>query len=244
MTQTVLSAARTLSESVNSLEFSDPVAFVYNPLEYAWDQYRQYVETYGAGRKRVIFLGMNPGPWGMAQTGVPFGEINHVRHWLGVDGTVGKPEAEHPKRPVEGFSCRRSEVSGSRLWSFFAEKYGSAAIFFADHFVANYCPLVFMEQSGKNRTPDKLRSDEKQPLFEACDRCLIDTILLMNPEWLIGIGKFAEERFGNVAERLSRTGFSPKIGRILHPSPASPAANRGWAAAAEDQLVELGVWKR
>jgi len=29
---------------------------------------------------------------------------------------------------------------------------------------------------------------------------------------------------------------------VLHPSPASPAANRGWGEAATRQLVELGVW--
>jgi len=42
---------------------------------------------------------MNPGPWGMAQTGVPFGEINAVKDWLGINAEVDKPQKQHPKRP-------------------------------------------------------------------------------------------------------------------------------------------------
>ena len=38
------------------------------------------------------------------------------------------------------------------------------------------------------------------------------------------------------------TGTTVRTGRILHPSPASPLANRGWAAAATGQLLALGVW--
>jgi single-strand selective monofunctional uracil DNA glycosylase len=33
------------------------------------------------------------------------------------------------------------------------------------------------------------------------------------------------------------------LGKVLHPSPASPAANRGWAEAATRQLIEQGVWQ-
>ncbi len=235
----LLSASKNLSARVERLTFSAPVSCVYNPLKYAWKQYERYVSSYGLGRKKVLFLGMNPGPWGMAQTGVPFGEITLVQDWLGISGDVGKPDPEHPKRPIEGFSCRRSEVSGRRLWSFFAEKFETAEAFFADHFVANYCPLVFMEETGRNRTPDKLKPDERRALFDACDEHLIEIVLCMRPAWLIGIGGFAEKRFGGISEELARRGANPKIGRILHPSPANPAANRGWAIAVEREMREL-----
>jgi single-strand selective monofunctional uracil DNA glycosylase len=59
----------------------------------------------------------------------------------------------------------------------------------------------------------------------------------LQPEWLIGIGDFATQR----AADLCRKGAS-KLGRILHPSPANPAANRNWSAVATRQLRELGVW--
>ena len=81
---------------------------------------------------------MNPGPFGMVQTGVPLGEIAAVRDWMGIEATVEKPATENPKRPIEGFACTRSEVSGRRLWGLFAERFGTAEAFFTDHFVANY----------------------------------------------------------------------------------------------------------
>ena len=237
----LLASAKQLITRVDSLEFSPPVDYVYNPLKYAWAPHEDYVRKYGGGSKRVIFLGMNPGPWGMAQTGVPFGEIGHVVGWLGIHGTVGAPRREHPKRPVEGFSCTRSEVSGRRLWSLFAGRFGTAEEFFSSHFVVNYCPLVFMEESGRNRTPDKLPAGEREGLFGACDSHLIETIQALRPEWIIGIGNFAYMRIRDVVERLDNTIHS-RVGKILHPSPASPAANRGWSDIVVRQLEELGVW--
>ena len=94
-------------------------------------------------------MGMNPGPWGMAQTGVPFGEIDAVRNWIEIEEPVEKPDNEHPKRPIEGFDCQKSEVSGRRLWGLFSEKYPKAEDFFADHYVVNYCPLVWMEERAE-----------------------------------------------------------------------------------------------
>jgi len=184
---------------------------------------------------------MNPGPWGMAQTGVPFGEIGLVRDWLGIVGAVGKPPEEHPKRPIEGFECSRSEVSGRRLWGWARERFGSPERFFERFFVWNYCPLVFMEESGRNRTPDKLPVTEREPLFAACDEALRRAVETLEPAWVVGIGKFAETRASEaLAERLE-SGAGTCVGGILHPSPASPAANRGWAAQAERQLRSLGI---
>jgi len=197
------------------------------------------LQRYGKGRKRVLFLGMNPGPFGMAQTGVPFGEVAAVRDWMGIEEPVGKPEREHPKRPVQGFACPKSEVSGRRLWGLFAERFGPAENFFREHFVVNYCPLVWMSASGANLTPDKLSATEMVPVEEACLMHLAETIRTTKPEWLVGVGAFAEARLQQAAAQV---GGSFSIGRVLHPSPASPAANRGWAEAATKQLVGQGVW--
>lgn len=232
----LIEAARVLSREVDALAFAAPVSHVYNPLDYAWEVHRNYLERYGDGKKRVIFLGMNPGPFGMAQTGVPFGEIAAVRDWLGLEGPVGKPARENPRRPVEGFACQRGEVSGQRLWGLFRERFGTPEAFFAEHFVANYCPLVFFEE-GRNLTPDKLPAREAEPLQAACDAHLRAMIEALAPEWVIGVGAWAEKR-----ATLALAGLPVRFGRILHPSPASPAANRGWAAAATRQLVELGIW--
>lgn len=232
----LIAAARTLSAAVDALPFAPPVSHVYNPLDYAWAPHEAYLRRYGAQRKRIVFLGMNPGPFGMVQCGVPFGEIDAVRDWMGIEAPIGKPARENPKRPVEGFACTRSEVSGRRLWSLFRERFGTADAFFAEHFVANYCPLAFFDH-GRNLTPDKLPAAEAAPLYAACDAHLRALVAALEPEWVIGIGAFAEAR---AVEALA--GLPLCIGRVLHPSPASPAANRGWSEAATRQMVAQGLW--
>jgi single-strand selective monofunctional uracil DNA glycosylase len=235
----LIAAARKLSGQVDELKFTSPVAHVYNPLTYAWSAHEEYLRRFGAGRKRVVFLGMNPGPFGMMQTGIPFGEIAAVRDWLGISAKVKRPTVEHPKRPVLGFDCPRSEVSGRRLWKLFLERFGSPEKFFAEHFVANYCPLAFLSDSGSNVTPNTLSKTERTQLSAVCDEHLRRMLEILEPEWLIGIGAFARER-GELAVAYSKI----HVGQILHPSPASPKANRhDWGQTATKELVALGVWK-
>lgn len=236
-TEQLIIAARELSRSIDRLKFSPPVTHVYNPLNYAWKPHESYLRKFGDSKKKIIFLGMNPGPFGMAQTGVPFGEVAAVRDWMGIREDVVRPPKENPKRPIMGFDCQRSEVSGQRLWKLFATRFGTAEKFFAQHFVVNYCPLAFCEESGCNRTPDKLPVAECAKLYRLCDQHLLRVTEILEPEWLIGVGAFAVERARVVAEK-----HPVKIGQILHPSPASPAANRDWAGTATRQLQELGVW--
>ncbi|MCW5621395.1 MAG: single-stranded DNA-binding protein [Burkholderiales bacterium] len=241
---TLLDAARTLSAALTRLRFAPPVAHVYNPLEYAWAPYEQYLRRYADGPKRVMLVGMNPGPFGMMQTGVPFGEVAAVRDWMRIHAPVHKPAREHAKRPIEGFDCTRSEVSGRRLWGWAAQRFGSAQDFFAHWFVLNYCPLALLEASGRNFTPDRLPMAVLQPLYAACDRHLAVALEALRPHWVIGVGGFAEKRIRAVVEGDlidSALARSLRVGCILHPSPASPAANRGWAQAAEQQLAGLGV---
>ncbi|MGC3958803.1 MAG: single-stranded DNA-binding protein [Verrucomicrobiota bacterium] len=227
-----------MSAAVDRLKFKPPVEHVYNPLDYAWAAHEEYLRHFGNSRKRIVFLGMNPGPFGMAQVGVPFGEVAAVRDWMGINVPVGKPQHEHPKRLVLGFDCPRSEVSGRRLWGLFAQRFGTAEKFFVEHFAVNYCPLAFLSETGSNLTPDKLPAAEQEKLFAACDTHLRRVLEILQPEWLIGVGGFARERGEAFSAELNI-----KLGQILHPSPASPAANRGWAEAATKQLVALGVWK-
>ena len=232
----LIRAAGALCRGVEGLTFRSPVSHVYNPLVYAGRAHRRYLRRFGDGPRRVVFLGMNPGPYGMAQTGVPFGEVAFVRDWLGIQERVDPPAHPHPRRPIEGFDCRRSEVSGARLWGAIARHWGGPQGFFRDHFVANYCPLVFMEASGRNRTPDKLAPDERAALHLLCDAHLRRIVSILEPEWVVAIGAFAEKRAREALE-----GASPRIGRILHPSPANPRANRDWAGLATRELRALGL---
>ncbi len=227
-----------LVKDLRKLSFAEPVTHVYNPLIYAKASHTEYLERYGSNKVDYVLLGMNPGPFGMVQTGVPFGEIEAVRDWMGIQKPVRRPKLEHPKRPIEGFDCSRREISGARLWGWAKERFLTPARFFRRFAVLNYCPLAFLEQSGRNRTPDKLPPAERASLVGCCDKALAKFIRFYEPKMVIGIGVYAHKRADQV---LEAEGLNLATGRILHPSPASPVANRGWAAAAEKQLEALKV---
>ena len=219
------------------LRFGPPVTHVYNPLDYARPVWDLYCVRYGIGRRGVLIVDMNPGPFGMAQVGVPFGEVSLVRDFLGLDAAVGKPPVEHPRVPVQGFACHRSEVSGARFWGWVRQRFGTPEAFFAQAFVANYCPLSFMEASGRNRTPDKLPAVEREPLFRACDTALAGLVEHFRPTLVIGVGQFAESRLRAVVG----SDAAIQVGRVPHPSPASPAANADWAGQMDRAWAALGL---
>jgi single-strand selective monofunctional uracil DNA glycosylase len=231
-----IAISRWLAKQVDGLRFGHPTHCVYDPLVYARRSHEAYLRRYATQGVEAILVGMNPGPWGMAQTGVPFGEVGLVREFLGIDERVDRPPVEHPKRPVEGFACTRSEVSGRRFWGWARDRYRTPRRFSKAFLVSNYCPLVFMEESGRNRTPDKLPAHEREPLFAACDEALRRLVAWCGPRQVIGVGAFAA---GRASTALGDVGLP--VGTILHPSPASPLANRGWAERAEKQLAALGI---
>ena len=189
-----------LRRECGELRFEDPVTHVYSPLEYASRSVDLYLDRYARTDVEALLLGMNPGPWGMAQTGIPFGEVAHVRDFLGIECRVDRPTKEHPKRPVLGFDCPRSEVSGRRFWSWARERFGSADRFFDRFFVWNWCPLAFMESTGRNRTPDKLPAAERAPLEACCDLALRRMVESIRPSMVIGIGAFAMKRAQSVVK--------------------------------------------
>ena len=226
--------SRELTAQVEALRFPS-VAVVYDPLVYARVPHELYLTRWGAQRPReVLMVGMNPGPFGMAQTGVPFGDVAMVRDFLGIEGPVSKPPVEHPQRPIAGFDCHRSEVSGTRFWGWARDRFGTAERFFDRIYVANWCPLVFMEESGRNCPPDKLPVAERAELFRVCNAALAQVAAVLQPSLVVGVGGFAEQR------AREAFGAHVRIGRILHPSPASPAANNDWPGLVDAQLRALG----
>jgi single-strand selective monofunctional uracil DNA glycosylase len=238
--EALIEAARVLARAVDNMRFAKPVHWTYNPLLYARIPHELYLARYAASGKRAVFLGMNPGPWGMAQTGVPFGEVAAVREWLGIVGAVATPKRQHARIPVTGFECRRSEVSGRRLWGLMRERFGSGEQFSHHAFVANYCPLLFLDEAGRNLTPDKITRNDKTRLYSLCDRFLTVLIETLRPEWLVGVGVFAEQRIRAVMQTLPAA--AARVVCIPHPSPANPRANRDWASQARAVLESNGVW--
>ena len=237
----ILESTLRLRTVLTALQFTAPVAHVYNPLDYAFEAYQTYIQRFGNAQGRIVLLGMNPGPWGMMQVGVPFGEVSAVRDWMGINQGIIPPLTQHPKRPIQGFECTRSEVSGKRLWSWAQEDFGTAEAFFEHYFVINYCPLVWLEAGGKNRTPEQLPAAQINPVYAACNQHLSEVLHLLKPTMAIGIGGFAQKRLTKIIDAPESGLTAIKVGTILHPSPASPIANRGWASQARAQLTALGA---
>ena len=240
---TLVTLARRLNKAVSDYPGRAPIGkaeFVLNPLDYAWKHHSAYLKRYGPGgpgRIEAVLVGMNPGPWGMAQTGVPFGSPDVVKDFLGISGPVKPPAHVHPKRPILGWTGTRTEVSGRRLWGGVRDCFGSPEAFFERFFVLNFCPLVFQSETGANLTPDKLPKDALVPCQEACEQHLGDVLETIRPKTAIGVGKWAEKQLQRV---IDARGLSMAVGSVLHPSPASPAANRGWLPAARKQLAAIG----
>uniref|UniRef100_UPI00358F53FA single-strand selective monofunctional uracil DNA glycosylase isoform X1 n=2 Tax=Myxine glutinosa TaxID=7769 RepID=UPI00358F53FA len=227
-----------LNAALCQLCFSQPVCYVYNPTEYAANTHRLFVTTYCRGPKSILFLGMNPGPFGMAQNGVPFGEVSHVREWLRIEGTVGRPKHEHPKRPILGLACAKREISGARFWAFFRGLCGDPAVFFRHCYVHNYCPLAFLAASGKNITPPQLPANQRAGLTAACDQALVQAVRLLGTRLLIGVGRYAEQRARAVLEAVGLNS-GVRVAFLQHPSPVNPTANRGWENIAHTLINDL-----
>lgn len=233
--------SRQLATAAGALTFAPPVAYVYNPLVYARAPLERYLARWGGAPRDWLFVGMNPGPFGMMQTGVPFGEVATVRDWLGVEGPVSTPAEEHPKRRVEGFSCRRSEVSGARLWGWARSRFGTPERFFARAFVWNWCPLGFLDAGGRNLTPDKLPRTERAALEAICDGALDKVVTALEVRRVIAVGAFAEGAVRRALESRGSGNATVAVTRIPHPSPASPAANRDWAGQVDAALAAAGL---
>ncbi|MBI5062774.1 MAG: single-stranded DNA-binding protein [Desulfatitalea sp.] len=226
----------TLVARLRPLRFAPPVHTVYNPLIYARSAHLAYWRRCGQPPKEILLVGMNPGPWGMVQTGVPFGDVCMVTQWLGLPQPVTPPAAQHPKRPILGLDCTRREVSGQRLWGWAQQRFGTPERFFKRFGVANYCPLAFLEAGGRNITPDKLPAKEKAMLFDACDEALAATVHWLCPTVVVGVGVFAAQQARRV---LAQSGV--RVGQITHPSPANPKANAGWSLLVEKELYDMGI---
>jgi len=199
----------------------------YNPLDYAWDAHEAYLRRMGGSGARTVILGMNPGPHGMGQMGIPFAATSVVRDLLGITGIpVNQPEAADPRRPVVGLEYAREEVSGTRLWGLLAEHYGDAGAIASSVFLVNHCPLMlFSGARATNITPDKVAGPTAQILLERCDQHLCEVVSVLNAERVIGVGKFAESR--------ARSALADEVVKVVgcwHPSPASPLANRNAGA--------------
>jgi len=91
-----------------------------------------------------------------------------------------------------------------------------------------------MEDTGRNRTPDKLPAAERDALYAPCDEAVRAVVAALRPKMVVGVGAFAEERAREAVPGLP-------VGRIPHPSPASPSANKDWPGQVDAAMAALGL---
>ena len=210
-------------ELARRMESAGVADCVYNPLMYAWEIHEEFIRVAGNSGAKTILLGMNPGPHGMGQMGIPFAATSVVRDLLGISGIdVRQPSRPHPKRPVNGLTHPKEEVSGTRLWGLLQERYGGARNIFQRVFIVNHCPLMILDgPRGTNVTPNNISGPLVTNLLERCDQHLREVVIALDAEEVIGIGKYAEKR-----ARMALEGTGVRVKTCWHPSPASPLANR------------------
>ena len=222
----ILAAARLRDDTedlARRMESEGVADCVYNPLMYAWEIHEEFIRLSGGHGAKTILMGMNPGPHGMGQMGIPFAATSVVRELLGISGIdVGKPALTHPKRPVNGLNHSKEEVSGTRLWGLLQGTYGGASQIFQNVFIVNHCPLMIFEgHRGTNITPNNVSGLVVRELLERCDQHLREVVIALGAEEVIGIGKYAEKR-----ANLALAAMGTRVKTCWHPSPASPLANR------------------
>ncbi|XP_072929993.1 single-strand selective monofunctional uracil DNA glycosylase [Epargyreus clarus] len=230
-----------LNLSLEQFELPAAVKCVYNPTIYARNTFEMYVRKYCKTKKRIMYFGMNPGPFGMSQTGVPFGEISSVRDWLGIEGPVGKPPIEVKTRPVNGFNCTRTEVSGKRFWGLFKDICKTPENFFETSFVYNYLNQQWMKSNGCNVTPSDLRVAEVEALYNICDPVFVKVLQLYEVEKIVAIGNFCATRARKALDKYP-INKSIEIIYLPHPSPRT-VNNNEWDKKAIEHLKKFDLLK-
>ena len=274
-----------LADDLHALRRPAGVSHVYNPLRYMWPAHerflsRHYVtdrasapdgrldfyEPAGTARPRqYLILGMNPGPHGMVQTGLPFGDVVNAAAMLGyrTGDQVLAPVLDgvelHPGRPVIGLVATRREASGERLWGGLAAIFGGLDQTLAQCFAANYCPLAYFadDAQGTNVTPEdfgkKTINGKPNPrhdpgyaaeLDKICLPYLVRVARAMRVEVILAVGRYAEAKANIIAAlcpEATRRCPSPKVVYLTHPSPLATRSAGEWATMARHALENVGA---
>lgn len=229
----LLQYATALNEKLRKLSFNSPVQYVYNPVEYAYDMHAAFIKRYCQSEKKILLLGMNPGPWGMVQTGIPFGEINMVKEWYQIEAKINKPAIECPQREVMGLDCHRSEISGKRLYEYFKKVSHTPDNFFKNTYLYNYCPLALLQRGGNNFTPSSLKGAIKKELEEYCNDSLLQVLELLKTEIIIALGVYTKKQ----ADLILKVNCIDHIQVICMPHPSPRAkGNENWSEKAQHVL--------
>jgi single-strand selective monofunctional uracil DNA glycosylase len=228
---------------------------IWNPGLYAASWHALFRKEYPASAGCILVFGLNPGPYGMAQTGIPFTDLKRLREHLprlakGLErrgcSLAGVGLAPRSLRP---YLSRTFESSAVRVYRFLSRGWGSAEDGWRSVVVANPCSLLFMDAAGENRTPADLvgavsrRTGSLVAARRLRERCNAlrrlaarEAVRVLSPRGVVLLGKDAQ--------RAMQTGIAPLLGpdSILgweHPARAVPDR---WAMGLLEEIKRRG-WK-
>ncbi|XP_037927861.1 single-strand selective monofunctional uracil DNA glycosylase-like [Teleopsis dalmanni] len=214
----------------------EDITHIYNPVEYAADLHCEYLRKYLDRPKRVVFLAVHPEQNGMAQTGVPFGNVSTVRDMMKLCGEVKQPNRLHPKHPVLGLNCHINEPSGVRFWGLMDKIAGSLDTFSEQCFVHTFCPLLFFNEYGRTIEPCVLPFEIKYPMRDLLVEALCKEMKLVQPEIIVVTGNY-------VYNGLQRSELYAKTLLVMtNPHPWVPN-NHNWVRRSERWLYQYDIVK-
>eukprot|EP01023_Acetabularia_acetabulum_P031317 TRINITY_DN29446_c0_g1_i1.p1 TRINITY_DN29446_c0_g1~~TRINITY_DN29446_c0_g1_i1.p1 ORF type:complete len:252 (+),score=22.23 TRINITY_DN29446_c0_g1_i1:130-885(+) len=238
----IIRVTKAFNENIQKVVVQDEkINTIYNPLEYAWEPYENYLRKYCGDYKKTIFVGMNPGYFGMVQTGIPFGDLNMVCNFLHLQ-KFQVPVKQHNIRKIVGYEIKRSEVSGQRFWGLIQTKFGHPDKFFNEdsNFVVNLCPLAFLSETGKNVTPEEISIQEKDKIIVVCMAYFKQIVKFLQIQNIVCIGNFVCKE---VKKSLTQDGYY-NIVYMQHPSPRVQPQELQWRDVVTKQLEDAGVWQK
>ena len=209
----IIELYKSLNIELDELKFFPPCFYVYNPLSYCFESFKIYFEYLNTEEEINLFFGINPGPFGMAQTGIPFGDKETVKNYLKIEPKIDidKIPKQHPKKQILGLEVKRVEKSGRIFWGVIKEFYPEKYDFFKSNFVLNFCPLCFLDEQGRNITPKVLRKEDQIALYKILEIFMLKLFKLIKIKKLIAIG---DETFSY----LNALNTKLKIQTIIHPA--------------------------
>ena len=221
----LLAAASRLRHELRGLRFGPPVSHVYDPLDYARRGYESYVRAFANAPKRVLFVGMNPGP---VRDGADRRAVR--RRPDGARLAAASRRRSAGRRPsTRSDRCRASRVRAARS----AAPASGAPSRSASASRSASSPTTSSRTTARSRSsrraaaiarPTSCPSASARRCFAPATRTCAGWCAALEPEWVIGIGAFAEAR---AREALP----GARVGRITHPSPANPRAQENWGGA-------------
>jgi len=259
----ILAASDRLSERLAALPpVGDLVAL--DPTRYcrsAWAAYLQMAARLGC----VLVVGMNPGPHGMAQTGVPFTDP-----WIVDELDLQAPRADVPPADIpavgswrhrshraRGVLGSKREESAKRLWPLLREicapyaAVGPSADKIAEAtrrvcnevLLVNALPICWLDPAGKNVSAEQVEkrapAQVREGLRDLVNEWLQAVADILRPAAVIGVGRWAREFVTDLD--VDHFVEIPFRDGIKHPSP-SAGSEAAWRAEAEPILrraVEL-----